>query len=109
MPLYLNVEFLLQEAREVFVAMRSLSCIFLTVVAQLAAAQFINPPPSQKAGDYSADAVYTIGSSMNVTWYTSCPTVGLGLWQDGLNHVDSITCEVLYPTHDQSLTNGSFQ
>lgn len=91
-------------------AMRSLSCVFVAVVAQFAAAQFINPPSNagQKAGDYSADAVYTLGSSVNITWFTSCPTIGLGLWQDGLNRVDSIYCKVSYPEPDQSLTNSSF-
>lgn len=90
--------------------MRSLSCVFVAVVAQFAAAQFINPPSNagQKAGDYSHDTIYTLGSSVNITWFTSCPIIGLGLWQDGLNRVDSISCKFSYPEPDQSLTNSSF-
>lgn len=73
-----------------------LNCFLVAIIAHFAAGQFINPPSGsgQTSGDYSADAVYVLGSSVNITWYTSCKTVGLGLWQDGVNHVQSLTCEV---------------
>ena len=98
MPTYFNLVSKLEEVREAAVAMFSLKYRLVIVIAHLAAAGFINPPSmsGETAGDYSADAVYTLGSSLNITWYTSCPTVGLGLWQDGVNHVQSFTCEVSY-------------
>lgn len=88
--------------------MLALKCLLVTVIAHLAAAQFISPPSGAgtTAGDYSKDTTYIIGSSLNITWSTSCPTVGLGLWQDGTPHVQSFTCEVSHLEQDQSCTNS---
>ena len=61
--------------------------ILLNIVELIAAArqQFINPPDSGIAKDFSDNPVWPLGSIQQIRWVTDSKSYNISLWQQDLN------------------------
>jgi hypothetical protein len=98
--------------------MRLLSFLFLLrLINAVSCPQFTNPPPAGKAWDYSFNAVFSIGSKIDIQWQLSIADINpmsLTLYQDMPGDVFeyvfrmfSLSCSIYSPLG--YLTDSSFE